>query len=157
MKHLFSPHAVEKICAEIAACNGNEVFFLGKTDATRQVIEAEPLARGNRDAVAAIMVTASFGDIVIHNHPSGTLTPSQADLEIAAVLGNQGVGFYIIDNAAAHCYQVVTAFSHKKLEYLSLPEIDGFFAPAGVIAAQLPGYEHRAEQTRTSNELNISN
>ena len=148
MKNLFSTHSVEKIRSEIASCNGNEVFFLGKTDATRQVIDAEPLARGNRDAVAAIMVTASFGDVVIHNHPSGTLTPSQADLEIAAALGNQGVGFYIIDNDATHCYQVVTAFSHKKLEYLSLPEIDGFFAPQGVIAAKLVGYEHRVEQTR---------
>ena len=148
MKHLFSNNAVEKIRAEIAACSGNEVFFLGKTDASRQVIAVEPLARGNRDAVAAIMVTASFGDIVIHNHPSGELTPSQADLEIAATLGNQGVGFYIIDNAATVCYQAVTAFSHKKLEYLSLPEIDGFFAPGGVIASKLPGYEHRGEQAR---------
>jgi len=148
MKHLFSNHAIEKIRAEIAACRGNEVFFLGKTDASRQVVAVEPLARGNRDAVAAIMVTASFGDIVIHNHPSGELTPSQADLEIAATLGNQGVGFYIIDNAATVCYQAVTAFSHKKLEYLSLPEIDGFFAPGGVIASKLPGYEHRGEQAR---------
>lgn len=50
MKHIFSPHAVEKIRAEVAACNGNEVFFLGKTDEARQVIEVEPLARGTRDA-----------------------------------------------------------------------------------------------------------
>jgi ATP-dependent DNA helicase DinG len=148
MKQLFSSQAVEKIRTEIAACCGNEVFFLGKTDDARQVVAAEPLARGNRDAVAAIMVTASFGDVVIHNHPSGTLTPSRADLEIAATLGNQGVGFYIIDNDVSQCYQVVTAFSHKRLEYLSLPEIDGFFAPEGIIAAQLPGYEQRAEQSR---------
>lgn len=148
MKNLFTDYALEKMRIEIAACKGNEVFFLGKTDASRIVTDVETLARGNRDAVAAIMVTASFGDIVIHNHPSGDLTPSQADLGIASVLGNQGVGFYIIDNGAAHCYQAVTAFVHKKLEYLSLPEIDGYFAPEGVIAAKLVGYEHRSEQAR---------
>ena len=148
MKHLFSESALEKIRVEIVACKGNEVFFLCKTDAARVVTDVETLARGNRDAVAAIMVTASFGDIVIHNHPSGDLTPSQADLEIASVLGNQGVGFYIIDNGATHCYQAVTAFVHKKLEYLSLSEIDGYFAPEGIIAAKLVGYEHRSEQAR---------
>ena len=148
MKHLFSESALEKIRVEIVACKGNEVFFLGKTDAAQVVTDVETLARGNRDAVAAIMVTASFGDIVIHNHPSGDLTPSQADLEIASVLGNQGVGFYIIDNGATHCYQAVTAFVHKKLEYLSLSEIDGYFAPEGIIAAKLVGYEHRSEQAR---------
>jgi ATP-dependent DNA helicase DinG len=148
MNHLFSHKALEKIRAEIAACNGNEVFFLGKTGESRQIIEVEPLARGSRDAVAAIMVTASFGDVVIHNHPSGELTPSRPDLEIAGALGNQGVGFYIIDNNASGCYQAVTAFSHKKIDYLSLPEIDGFFAPGGVIAAKLPGYEQRSEQPR---------
>ncbi len=148
MKQLFSEYALEKIRTEITACQGNEVFFLGKTDDSRLVTDVEVLARGNQDAVAAIMVTASFGDVVIHNHPSGNLTPSQADLSIAGALGNQGVGFYIIDNAASHCYQAVTAFTQKKLEYLSLPEIDGYFAPGGVIASKLAGYEHRSEQTR---------
>jgi ATP-dependent DNA helicase DinG len=148
VKQLFSDQVLDSIRSEISACNGNEVFFLGKTDESRQIIAIEVLARGNRDAVAAIMVTASFGDVVIHNHPSGVLTPSKADLEIASAMGNQGVGFYIIDNDATHCYQAVTAFIHKKLDYLSLPEIDGYFAPEGVIAAKLVGYEHRSEQAR---------
>ncbi|NVN98173.1 MAG: DEAD/DEAH box helicase family protein [Geobacteraceae bacterium] len=150
MRQLVSSQAVEAIRVEIAACKGNEVFFLGKTDESRLVVSVEPLARGNKDAVAAIMVTASFGDVVIHNHPSGDLTPSMADLNIAATLGNQGVGFYIVNNDATDCYQAVTPFSHKKLEYLSLAEIDVFFAPDGVMAANLHGYEHRGEQTRMS-------
>ena len=133
---------------EIAACGGNEVFFLGKTDEAQRVVAAEALARGSRDAVAAIMISVSFGDVVIHNHPSGTLTPSRADLEIASILGNQGVGFYIVDNDLAHCYQAVSPFVHKKLEYLTLGEIEANFAPGGVLAANLVGYEQRDEQTR---------
>ncbi|KAF0221444.1 MAG: ATP-dependent DNA helicase [Geobacteraceae bacterium] len=132
----------------IAEVGGNEVFFLGRTDEAKKVIEAEPLARGNRDAVAAIMVAASFGDVVIHNHPTGNLTPSQADLEIASVLGNQGVGFYIIDNLVERCYQAVTPFARVAVERLSYPEIERWYTPGGVLATGLKGYEYREEQTR---------
>ncbi len=148
MKRLFSENAVRKIRDEIAACGGNEVFFLGKTDESQVVVGVEALARGSRDAVAAIMINVSFGDVVIHNHPSGNLTPSRADLEIAAILGNQGVGFYIVDNQVEQTYQAVSPFVRKKVEYLSLPEIDSYFCPEGFLAASLFGYEHRAEQTR---------
>ena len=80
MKRYFSEKAVLQMRAAIADADGNEVFFLGRTDEAKLVIEAEPLARGNRDAVPAILVAASFGDVVVHNHPSGLLTPSPADL-----------------------------------------------------------------------------
>ncbi len=148
MTHLFSENALRKIRDEIASCGGNEVFFLGKTDESQVVVTVDPLARGSKDAVAAIMINVSFGDVVIHNHPSGILTPSRADLEIASILGNQGVGFYIVDNLVEQTYQAVSPFVRKKIEYLSLPEIDSYFSPEGFLAANLFGYEHRAEQTR---------
>ncbi|MBP1728216.1 MAG: helicase c2 [Deltaproteobacteria bacterium] len=150
MKRLFTENALQQLRSEIAACGGNEVFFLGKTDAARIVVAVEPLARGSRDTVAAIMITASFGDVVIHNHPSGNLTPSTADLEIAATMGNQGIGFYIIDNLAEQAYQAVSPFIRKKINYISLAEIDAFFQPDGLLSANLAGYEHRSEQTRMS-------
>jgi len=148
MKRLFTENTLEKMRREIEACGGNEVFFLGRTDESQLVVDVEALARGSRDAVAAIMISASFGDVVIHNHPSGNLTPSRPDLEIASALGNQGVGFYIVDNGLEQCYQAVSPFARKKLEYLSLGEIESNFAPGGVLAANLAGYEQRDEQTR---------
>lgn len=148
MLNSFSDHAIQQLRAAIADAGGNEVFFLGRTDDARLVVDVEPLARGNRDAVAAIMIAASFGDVVIHNHPSGNLTPSQADIEIASLLGNQGVGFYIIDNKAERCYQAVSAFARRVVERLAFPEVERFYAPDGVLAQALAGYEHRPEQTR---------
>ncbi|MBT0651604.1 helicase C-terminal domain-containing protein [Geomobilimonas luticola] len=148
MKRYFSDNAILQLREAIDDAGGNEVFFLGRTDEARQVIEVEPLARGNRDAVAAIMIATSFGDVVIHNHPTGQLTPSQADLEIASILGNQGVGFYIIDNRAERCYQAVAPFARKAVEHLAFPEVERFYAPDGPLAAGLPGYEYREEQTR---------
>ena len=148
MQSSFSNHALQQLRAAINDADGNEVFFLGRTDEARLVVEVEPLARGNRDSVAAIMIAASFGDVVIHNHPSGQLTPSQADIEIASLLGNQGVGFYIVDNSGERCYQAVSPFARKSVERLSYPEIERFYAPDGVLSRALPGYEHRPEQTR---------
>ncbi len=148
MKRYFSEQAMQDMREAIAEAGDNEVFFLGRTDEARVVIEVETLARGNRDAVAAIMVAASFGDVVIHNHPSGNLTPSQADIEVASVLGNQGVGFSIIDNCVEHCYQAVAPFARIMVERLSFPEIERWYAPDGVLAQRLADYEYRDEQTR---------
>jgi ATP-dependent DNA helicase DinG len=153
MQKSFSNHAIQQLRAAINDADGNEVFFLGRTDEARLVVEVEPLARGNRDAVAAIMIAASFGDVVIHNHPSGHLTPSQADIEIASLLGNQGVGFYIVDNSGERCYQAVSPFARKNVERLSYPEIERFYAPDGVLSLGLPGYEHRPEQTKMALNL----
>ncbi len=148
MKSLIAEKALLRIRDEIRAASGNEVFFLGRTDESSVVVDAEPLARGTKDAVAAIMIATSFGDVVIHNHPSGDLTPSNADLEIASILGNQGVGFYIVDNEAGRCYQAVNAFARRTVEHLSYPEIERFFAPGGILCGSLEGYEYREEQTR---------
>lgn len=148
MKRYFSEKALLQMRSAIAETGGNEVFFLGRTDETKLVVEVEPLARGNRDAVAAILVATAFGDVVIHNHPSGPLTPSPADLDVASILGNQGVGFYIIDNEASRCYQAVSPFARVTLEQLSYSEIERLYAPAGILAAGLKGYEQREEQTR---------
>ncbi len=148
MKFPIAEKAILSMRQDIAETGGNEVFFLGRTDENGLVNEVEPLARGSRDSVAAIMIAVSFGDVVIHNHPSGDLTPSRPDLEIASVLGNQGVGFFIVDNEVTRCYQAVSAFIRKTVELLSFPEIEQFFSPDGVLARNLKGYEHRREQTR---------
>lgn len=148
MKSHIAEKAILTMRQEIAEAGGNEIFFLGRTDESGIVVAVEPLARGSRDAVTAIIIAVSFGDVVIHNHPSGNLTPSSPDLEIASVLGNQGVGFYIVDNAVEQCYRAVNCFTRKTVELLSFAEIERFFSPGGVLSSSLDGYEHRDEQVR---------
>ncbi|HLO24806.1 MAG TPA: DEAD/DEAH box helicase, partial [Geobacteraceae bacterium] len=148
MNRYFSEKALLQMRGEIDEAHGNEVFFLGRTDESKLVVEVEPLARGNRDAVAAILVATSFGDVVIHNHPSGNLTPSPADIDIASILGNQGVGFYIIDNTAERCYQAVAPFKRITAERLCFPEIERWYAPGGLLATHLKDFEYREEQSR---------
>ena len=123
MERHFSENTINAMRESIADASGNEVFFIGHTDGTGFVTSVEALARGNRDAVAAIVIAASCGDVVIHNHPSGILTPSQADIEIASILGNQGVGFIIIDNLAERFYIAVTPFIPQELHKLPFPDM----------------------------------
>ena len=132
---------------EITSAGGNEVFFIGHTDVDGIVCEVEAIACGSKVAVPAIITRAAGGDVVIHNHPTGNLEPSSADMDIASVCGNQGIGFAIISNDCNRCYQVVTPHSEKKGERLSLEEIGRVFAADGMMA-HLKGYEQREEQVR---------
>jgi len=132
---------------EITQASGNEVFFIARCNLEGIIYEAEAIARGTKQAVPAILSRAACGDVVVHNHPSGDLTPSAADMEIASVAGNQGIGFAIIDNDCKRCYQVVSPYSEQKGELLSLDEIGRVFAADGMMA-HLKGYEKRDEQLR---------
>jgi len=132
---------------EIKAARGNEVFFIGVCNIDGIVCEVEAIARGSKVAVPAIISRASCGDVVIHNHPSGILEPSAADMDIASVCGNQGIGFAIVNNDCNRWYSVVEPHTEQKGELLSLDEIRGIFAPNGMMS-HLKGYEQRDEQLR---------
>ncbi len=132
----------------IAEARGNEVFFLGHTDAERRVVSVEVLARGSQEAVPAIMQLCAHGDVVLHNHPSGVLQPSNADIEVASRLGALGVGFYIVDNPVSELYRVVEAFAPRERHQLDPARIAEILAEGGQVAQRLPGWEERPEQLR---------
>ena len=103
----LSPAVRELVRAEIAAAHGREVSFVARPDANGRLVEARPVARGTVDAVLALPGIAQRGELLLHNHPSGVLEPSGADLSVAARLHDGGVGFAIVDNAVSDCYVVV--------------------------------------------------
>src|SRR5258706_12903000 len=115
---LVSASAAEVLRDTIRQAQGNEVFFLAKPDEQGVVAEVTPLARGNDSAVPALLQVTGPGDVVIHNHPSGYLTPSAADVSLASEYGNQGVGFYIINNEVDDIYVVVAAFKRQQRQPL---------------------------------------
>lgn len=136
----------QQLRTAISEAGGNEVFFLGHTDDIQELVSVEVLARGNQEAVPAILQTCRYGDVVLHNHPSGHLEPSAADMEIASRLGSQGIGFQIIDNLVEHSYTVVETFARRETKQLDMAEIGQLLGPDGTIAAHLQGYEDRPEQ-----------
>jgi ATP-dependent DNA helicase DinG len=145
---LIADQALVTLRNTIQEAKGNEVFFLANTDDRGIIQEITPLARGNDTAVPALMQVASQGDVILHNHPSGHLTPSQADVGVASEFGNKGVGFYIVNNLVDEVYVVVEAFRREKLVPLSIGQLLDLIAPQGAIASKLGGYESRPEQRR---------
>jgi len=142
----ITPEAAAKIRREIAEAGGNEVYLLGYLDGSLRVTDVDVVARGNEAAVPAILQLASSGDVVIHNHPSGDLTPSDADLSIAARLGAEDVACYIVNNDVTAIYVVVEPFPAREIVRLDEREVVKHFLPGGAIARNLSGYEHRPQQ-----------
>ena len=146
LSELISDEARTRMRKEIAEAEGREVFFLGRTDEKKRVVEVIPLARGSEDAVPAISQLAEPGDVIIHNHPSGVLSPSDADLTLAARFGANGVGCFIVNNELSQVYVVVEPFERKEKTPLSFEELSKLLLPGGPIAKLLPSYEEREEQ-----------
>lgn len=142
----FTAPASDALRAAIADAGGNEVFCLGVLDGDGRIESVRVLARGNRQAVPALLQIPRPGEVVIHNHPSGTLTPSQPDLDVASALGNQGVGAYIVDNRVDHLYVVVEPHRTRAVVSLDVAQIRSALAPGGTVSAALSSYEHRPQQ-----------
>jgi len=146
-KDLLSSRAKNRIRISIEEASGNEVFFVGSFTEGTVIDEVRVVARGNNDSVPAVIDSAMPGEVVIHNHPSGNLTPSEQDIRIASVFGNEGIGFYIVDNDASRIYVVVEPFSEREIEPLDMDKIRGHLLPEGGIARLMGDkYELRDEQ-----------
>ncbi len=153
-RELISESAREEIKAAIKESDGNELFFVGKTDSDTKIESVKVVARGNINSVPAIIEAADPGDIVVHNHPSGNIHPSPEDVQTASVFGNQGIGFYITDNSATEVYVVVEPFQEQHLIPLDEEEVQSALMPEGAIARKMGGgYELRREQLEMANSV----
>jgi len=132
----------------ITGAGGNEVFFVGAVGEGRRLTRAEAVARGDESAVPAIAREAAVGDVVIHNHPTGALTPSGADLDVASMLGSRGVGFFIVDNDVRNIYVVVEPFAKEALKQIPEEEVTSFFSDGGALSGVMDGYESRPGQAQ---------
>ncbi|HEY7192703.1 MAG TPA: helicase C-terminal domain-containing protein [Gemmatimonadales bacterium] len=122
---------------EIAAAHGREVSFVARADANGTLTDARVVARGTIDAVLALPGVAQRGDMLIHNHPSGFLEPSGADLHVAARLHDEGVGFGIVDNDVATLYVVVECPRARTIARLDSLEVANLLTESGPVARVL--------------------
>ena len=144
----FSQNVISKLSEAINEAGGNEVFFTGQINSEGLVVSVKVGARGKEDTVPV-----NFSDIrnpqasvLIHNHPSGRLIPSDADLAVAENCAQNGLGFYIINNNASDLYVVVEAVKPKKIKKID-PEIAGsYIANGGALAKLSEAFEERPVQ-----------
>ncbi len=143
-----APAAVRQLREAIRETGGREVFFAGTLDGAGRVAKVRVCARGNENMVPALFEVLDVREVVIHNHPSGGLEPSEADIELASMFSAHGHGMYIIDNAAERVYVVIEPFLPKQVEWLNEEELDRFLAPNSAMARTLPQFEVRPQQRK---------
>ena len=138
--------AVAGLRAAIQEAGGREVFCVGNSGAGGVVHEITIAARGNRHAVAVLAPYVDGADLLIHNHPSGELEPSAADLAVAGYVGEQGKGFCIIDNAVTRIYVVAEPVPGREQRPLDTRELAAALRAGGALQRLHPGYEQRSGQ-----------
>ena len=142
----LSPSAAEQIRVEVGKAGGREVCFLARVDPDRMLVEPRAIARGNSAAVLAAARDAEEGSVMIHNHPSGELEPSDADLSVAARLYESGIGTAITDNAAEGLFVVVEPPKPRVVQPLDIDRLEALIGPTGPLVQEHAAYEDRPGQ-----------
>lgn len=136
----------EMLVDEIAGTGGAEVLSAATLVEGGRWGDLRVLARGTADAAPAVLRGLRPGDILLHNHPDGLLQPSDADLGVAYLCGQSGIGFAIHDNACTTAYVVVEPPPPEGFELLDKEAIVSLLKPGGAIYQKLAGHEERPGQ-----------
>jgi ATP-dependent DNA helicase DinG len=142
----IAPAAAAAVRTAIRLAGGREVCFVCTIDEAGLVVSARVAARGDVSSVLALPGFANRGELLLHNHPSGWLEPSGADLAVAARLHDDGIGFAIVDNDASRLYVVVEVPRARPAAAIAPDDVAGLLGPDGPVARRLGRYEDRPSQ-----------
>jgi ATP-dependent DNA helicase DinG len=142
----IAPAAAAAVRTAIQLAGGREVCFVCRVDDDGVIVSARVAARGDVQSVLALPGFAQRGELLLHNHPSGGLEPSGADLAIAARMHDDGIGFAITNNDASDLYVVVEVPRERQTTTLALDALEGMLGPEGEVARGLGRYEDRPSQ-----------
>ena len=146
IEQLFSPQAIATMQEAIKDASGNEVYFSGDIDEKGIVVSVKAGARGNLHSVPVNQGDKRLCSVLIHNHPGGNLTPSEADISVASEASSNAQGFYIINNEVTEVYVVVEPVKPKKIQKLDTFELSSYLAEGGPLSKLTPNFEERPVQ-----------
>src|SRR5690606_31057822 len=137
-----APEAAEALARAIREAGGVEVFAIGDTE-DGVVTAVTVTCRGQEHRVTALLDRPRAGQVVIHNHPSGDLRPSDADMHLAGLYAEDGVGVVIVDSDVTRANWVVEPHAQKVVRVVPA-EVERFFRDG--LARAMPGFEPRPQQ-----------
>jgi len=138
----FTSDAARALREAIHEAGGVEVFAIGHVERKR-VTTVEIACRGQIDAVPALLERPRTGQVVIHNHPSGDLRPSDADMALAARYGDDGVGVVIVNSTVDADNWVVEPHAVRSVP-VTADDVERVFHE--LLPRVLPGFEAREAQ-----------
>jgi ATP-dependent DNA helicase DinG len=142
----FLPECRAYMKAQIKEAGGNEVFFAGTIDEDGVVVSVAALARGHKTAVPANHPQTKNASVLIHNHPSGFLEPSDDDIDIAVNASEQAKGFYIVNNSVTQVYVAAEPVLPKKIHRLDGEAVSAHLSLNGEFAKKNERFEERESQ-----------
>lgn len=142
----FTQEVVDYLKEEIKKAGGNEVFFTGQIDENGVIISAEAGSRGNEHTVNVNFSMSREACVLIHNHPSGHLTPSEADLSVASYAAENAQGFYIVNNLVTNVYVVVEPIKPRKINKINEDEAGFYISNGGPLSRISSAFEERPVQ-----------
>ena len=146
----FTEDVIKFLKNGIEQADGNEVFFTGVINANGVVVSVKIGSRGNINTVPVNFshVREKESSVLIHNHPSGHLYPSEADLGVAAETADNGQGFYIINNDVSDVYVVVEPVKPKVIVKIDEEEAGGYISNGGALSKISENFEERPVQIK---------
>jgi ATP-dependent DNA helicase DinG len=138
----FTDDAAADLRRAIREAGGVEVFAIGDV-AHGEVTAVTITCRGTEDRVPALLDRPRAGQAVVHNHPSGDLRPSEADLQLAHLYGENGVGVVIVDSGVTRSTWVVEPHAPER-KRVDPDAVRRFFAEG--LPRAMPGWEARPQQ-----------
>ena len=145
-RNRFSDAVIEEMKRQIIGADGNEVFFSGMINESGVVISVTVGSRGGEHSVPINYSEARKGSVLIHNHPSGNLHPSGADLQIASDCAENAQGFFIVNNDVSEVYVVMEPIKPEVIHELDEEDAAHYLSATGPLAASSPSYEERPVQ-----------
>ena len=145
-RNRFSDAVIEEMKRQIIGADGNEVFFSGMINEAGIVISVTAASRGNEHTVPVNYAEARKGSVLIHNHPSGNLHPSGADLQVASNCAENAQGFFIVDNQLTEVYVVMEPIKPEVIRKLDEEGAAHYLSAAGPLAKSSTTYEERPVQ-----------
>lgn len=145
----IAPEASTQLARAIREARGVEVFAIGDVEENR-IVSVTVTCRGTKEQVNALVDRPRAGQVVIHNHPSGNLQPSDADMQLAGIYGENGVGFVIIDSAAQRSNWVVEPYIPRRAP-VDRTALEAFFLKG--LPAAMEGHEPRPAQLEMAHRV----
>ncbi len=149
----FTPEVQDELRSIVLAMEGREVFAVGMLNSKGLVENLEILGRGTEGAVPAPFQRRSYAQVLIHNHPSGILFPSDADVVVAAEASGEGFGSYIVDNEVSHVLVVAEPIKPKLIRSLDADEIAAVLDSHGKLSHIMPEFEARLSQVEMAHDV----
>lgn len=112
----FTKGAATLLWREIRSAGGREIMLAGGLNASRLVANVRVVARGSYGAVPVPLEAVEPGEVVVHNHPGGDLSPSDADLDVACVCAEGRCGCYVVNNVVTHVNVLVEPFGRSSAD-----------------------------------------